>query len=838
MPGAARFLVLIWLALTPVLSWAQASYSALIDSDNNPATGCTLIMSPTALSVGGVERWLQATVTESITPQVAQLTLRVCIGNGFAAPVAIPAPLPYPVGLGKGVNGSDDVVEMAVPIAAIATQDGPVRLVFAAQAATDADLTSAATFNLTPSAPTSIPSLSGWGLLALSVFLAGMAYRARLRAPPAMIGTLLFFSVISGGWAAGFLLDGQVGDWQGVPPVVGDPVGDGAAGTDISKGFAAKEGENLYLRVDVANIAKANTAPTFTPGGDQAVLEDDGPQTLSWASAIDDGDGGTQILTFNVTGNTNVALFSAGPAISGTGALSFTPAANAFGTATITVTLSDDGGTANGGVDTSQPETFTITVTGINDQPSFTASNPPAVSEDAGVQTLPGWATFNPGNPQESAQTVSQYSVSNVTNAVLFSVQPTVDPSGNLSYTPAAGASGVSAFDVQVQDNGGTANGGIDTSAAQTFSITVTAVNDAPSFTAGPNQTVNEDAGAQTVSSWATAISAGPADEVGQTLTFNVTNNNNALFSAQPTVSATGALTYTPAANAFGTATITVTLSDDGGTANGGIDTSAPQIFTLTVNGINDEPSFTASNPPAVSEDAGAQTRLGWATFNPGNPQESAQTLLQYSVTNVTNAGLFSVQPTVNTSGNLSYTPAAGASGVSNFDVQVQDNGGTANGGDDTSAVQTFTITVNAVDDPPTAVNDAATVTEDSGANAIDVLANDTDPDGGPKSITSVTQPANGAVVITGGGTGLTYAPNANYCNNPPGTTLDTFSYTLTPGGSTATVTVTVTCLDDSPVAVADSATIAEDAPASAINVLANDADPDGGPISVNGHQN
>ena len=109
------------------------------------------------------------------------------------------------------------------------------------------------------------------------------------------------------------------------------------------------------------------------------------------------------------------------------------------------------------------------------------------------------------------------------------------------------------------------------------------------------------------------------------------------------------------------------------------------------------------------------------------------------------------------------------------------------------------------------AVDDAATVAEDSAATAVDVLANDTDVDGGPKSIASVTQPANGTVVITGGGTGLTYQPNANYCNSPPGTTPDTFTYTLTPGGSTATVTVTVTCVDDPPVAVDDAATVAED---------------------------
>ena len=49
----------------------------------------------------------------------------------------------------------------------------------------------------------------------------------------------------------------------------------------------------------------------------------------------------------------------------------------------------------------------------------------------------------------------------------------------------------------------------------------------------------------------------------------------------------------------------------------------------------------------------------------------------------------------------------------------------------------------------------------------IDVLANDTDPDGGPKSITSVTQPANGTVVITGGGTGLTYEPRCQLLQHP-----------------------------------------------------------------------
>ena len=76
------------------------------------------------------------------------------------------------------------------------------------------------------------------------------------------------------------------------------------------------------------------------------------------------------------------------------------------------------------------------------------------------------------------------------------------------------------------------------------------------------------------------------------------------------------------------------------------------------------------------------------------------------------------------------------------------------------------------------AVDDTKTVTEDDAATAVDVLANDTDVDGGPKSVATVTQPAHGTVVITGGGTGVTYEPAADYCNTPP-PPFDTFTYTL-----------------------------------------------------------
>ena len=129
-------------------------------------------------------------------------------------------------------------------------------------------------------------------------------------------------------------------------------------------------------------------------------------------------------------------------------------------------------------------------------------------------------------------------------------------------------------------------------------------------------------------------------------------------------------------------------------------------------------------------------------------------------------------------------------------------------------------------DNPPAAVNDAVTVQEDSGVTAVDVLANDPDPDGGPKQVSAVTQPTHGTVVLTGNGTGVTYAPSANY-NGP-----DTFTYTLN-GGSVGTVTVTVVAVDDPPTAVNDTAKVFAGSAATSIDVLANDTDIDGGPETI-----
>ena len=138
------------------------------------------------------------------------------------------------------------------------------------------------------------------------------------------------------------------------------------------------------------------------------------------------------------------------------------------------------------------------------------------------------------------------------------------------TFAPAPNFNGAASVTLTTDDLGNTGTGGAQ-SDSDTVAIAVTAVNDAPSFSAGANQSVAEDSGPATVPNWATGISAGPADESGQALNFVATNDNAALFSAQPAVAPNGTLTFTPAANANGLATVTLSLRDDGGVAPRGV---------------------------------------------------------------------------------------------------------------------------------------------------------------------------------------------------------------------------------------------------------------------------
>src|SRR6185437_3518481 len=107
---------------------------------------------------------------------------------------------------------------------------------------------------------------------------------------------------------------------------------------------------------------------------------------------------------------------------------------------------------------------------------------------------------------------------------------------------------------------------------------------------------------------FATGITPGP-NESQYTVSFITTGDTNpGLFAIGPTLSSTGALTYRPATNASGTATITVEAMNSGSTANGGQNTSAPQQFTITVIPVNNPPTINPISNVTVPEQSGTRT--------------------------------------------------------------------------------------------------------------------------------------------------------------------------------------------------------------------------------------
>ncbi|WP_457941735.1 Ig-like domain-containing protein [Olivibacter sp. SA151] len=185
----------------------------------------------------------------------------------------------------------------------------------------------------------------------------------------------------------------------------------------------------------------------------------------------------------------------------------------------------------------------------------------------------------------------------------------------------------------------------------------------------------------------------------------------------------------------------------------------------------------------------------------------------------------------INVPSNIYFRPDHNLSGdnAALVEVSINDNGNTGSGGANNVVVGTINIDITPVNDAPMAVDDAVSTAKNVAAIG-NVLTNDTDPEGNVLTVSLVTAPVNGTVVLNANGS-FTYTPNTNFVG------LDSLNYQVCDNGSpslcdTATVKFTVNSTNDAPVAVDDEIIVTENEPATG-NVLTNDNDPDGNALTA-----
>ena len=159
-------------------------------------------------------------------------------------------------------------------------------------------------------------------------------------------------------------------------------------------------------------------------------------------------------------------------------------------------------------------------------------------------------------------------------------------------------------------------------------------------------------------------------------------------------LNADGSFSYTPETDFNGLDSFSYKISD--GTLLG-----ETAVVNLTVNSVNDPPSFSGGANQTVANTAGAQSISNWATALSVGPSDEAGQILDFIVSN-SNPTLFATQPAISAAGVLTFTPSANASGNATVTLRLHDNGGIAHNGIDTSAAQTFTLAVTASGPAPT----------------------------------------------------------------------------------------------------------------------------------------
>ncbi|WP_416866762.1 MAG: Ig-like domain-containing protein [Imperialibacter sp.] len=268
-----------------------------------------------------------------------------------------------------------------------------------------------------------------------------------------------------------------------------------------------------------------------------------------------------------------------------------------------------------------------------------------------------------------------------VTDAAAGSLSLSTD--GSFLYEPAAGFTGTVTFDYQASD-------GNVLSDITRVTIVVAQENRPPSFTAGGNITQLEDAGAIQIDNWATNISDG--DNETQLLTFQVIENNNpSLFSTAPVITAQGTLTFSLAENAFGTADVTVVLTDNGSVNN----TSTKSTFSVNITPVNDPP--TIDTPTAIDVAAGSSASFDLSGITAGASNES-QTIHIKASTDSPNL-ITDVVVAYNSpdgAGTVSFNTSGNVSATATIALTVVDDGGTDIGGIHTTTVS-LTVNINQV---------------------------------------------------------------------------------------------------------------------------------------------
>ncbi|MCK0129260.1 Ig-like domain-containing protein [Erythrobacter sp. F6033] len=445
------------------------------------------------------------------------------------------------------------------------------------------------------------------------------------------------------------------------------------------------------------------------------------------------------------------------------GTIDYTPDANFNGTDTITYQISD----GNGGTATA---TVTVTVDPANDPP-VAVDDSATTDEDAPV-TIPLL-----GNDSDvDGDTLT------VTDATAPNGSVTINADGTVTYTPDPDFNGTDTITYTIDDG----NGGTDTA---TITVIIAPVNDPPVAT--PDTATTDEDTPVTI-----PVLGNDIDVDGDPLTVTDATSPDGTVTINPD----GTITFAPNPDFNGPTTITYTIDD-------GMGGTATTTVTVNVAPVNDPPVAVNDNA-TTPEDTPVTVPI---LANDSDADGDALTVTDATAPNGT--------VVINPDGTVTYTPDPNFNGTDVITYTVSDG----MGGTDTA---TLTITVDPVNDVPVAIDDSAAGTEDQPLT-IPVLANDSDPDGDPLTITEATSP-NGTVTINPDGT-ITFVPDPNF-NGPT-----TITYTIDDGNggtATATVDVTIAAVNDPPVGEPDPATTDEDTPIT-IPVLANDNDVDGDPLTV-----